>query len=51
MCLISKVTAFSIDILDNLARDGGGSIDAPEISEMVRGLFAMSGLEVRLSIG
>ena len=27
-------------------KDGGGSIDAEEISEMVRGLFSMSGIEV-----
>ena len=27
-------------------RDAGGTIDAVEIAEMVRGLFAMSGLEV-----
>ena len=27
-------------------KDGGGTIDAEEISEMVRGLFSMSGIEV-----
>ena len=29
-----------------LTRDGGGTIDAQEIHEMVMGLFAMSGMEV-----
>ena len=29
-----------------LCRDGGGTIDAGEIEEMVRALFLMSGLEV-----
>ena len=29
-----------------LTRDGGGTIDAQEIHEMVLGLFAMSGMEV-----
>lgn len=29
-----------------LPRDGGGTIDAQEIHEMVMGLFAMSGMEV-----
>ena len=32
--------------IDFLTRDGGGTIDAQEIHEMVMGLFAMSGMEV-----
>ena len=32
----------------NLTRDGGGTIDAQEIHEMVMGLFAMSGMEVNI---
>ena len=31
---------------NNLLRDGGGTIDAMEIYEMVKGLFSMSGMEV-----
>ena len=31
---------------NNLLRDGGGTIDAVEIYEMVKGLFSMSGMEV-----
>ena len=31
-----------------LTRDGGGTIDAQEIHEMVMGLFAMSGMEVNI---
>lgn len=33
-----------------LPRDGGGTIDAQEIHEMVMGLFAMSGMEVSNNI-
>ena len=42
-----SLVAFQIAIQPcQLCRDGGGTIDAGEMEEMVRGLFLMSGLEV-----